>query len=243
MNRFINMLSRISGVFGGIAAIYLLCVTRPSADLTIDDMGVIIGILAILVTLLVAWNIYNAIGVEQRMKDVQQHQEDRQSEQERRFEDFRQEIDSKIKSIQTFTSAQASIINGNKENVNYAYISLFNALQGQIMIINEDKGYLQIYSHFQTALNALLKCKDFPSDIRHNIKVLLKMMKENLNKIPDDAKTMEEVFYKLNDEDRNEFIQNMEEISKSSRVEFSFEDRQLFMEIASKAKVIFENHS
>ena len=162
-------------------------------------------------------------------------------EQEKHFKDFRQEIASKIESIQTSTSAQVTIINGNKENVNYAYISLFNALQGQIMIINKDKEYLQIYSHFQTALYALLKCKDFPSEIRHNIKVLLAMMKENLNKIPDDAKITEDVFYKLNDEDKNEFIRNMEEISKSSREEFSFEDRQKFMEIETKAKNIFDN--
>lgn len=44
---------------------------------------------------------------------------------------------------------------------------------------------------------------------------------------------------RLYDEDRKEFIQNMDDISKSSREEFSFEDRQKFMQVTAKAMQIF----
>lgn len=244
MNRFIRISSHILGVFGGIVAIYLLCNKCPSNDLRIDYIGVIIGILAILVTLLVAWNIYNAIGVEQRMNGIMQRQKDHQSEQERRFEDYRKEIDSKIESIQSFTSSQIEQkIKTKVDSAKYAYIALFNTTQAQVSVAIKDKDYLQQYSYFQTALCALLQCNNFPSDIRFNIKVMLDEMSILVNQMSDEIMEVKNKTYSIHEEDKQEFIQNMEDISKSPREEFSFVDRQKFMEIATKAKEIFEKHS
>lgn len=243
MNSLIYILSQILGIFGGIVSIYLLCITCPSNSLTIDYIGIIIGILAILVTLLVAWNIYTAIGVDQRVNNALRQQNELQRNQERRLEDYRQEIDSKIESIQSFTSSKIEQqIKTKVESAKFAYIALFNTTQAQVSVVIEDKEYLQQYSYFQTALNALLKCNDFPSDIRFNIKVLLDEMKTLVNQMYDEVKEVENKTYYLHEEDKQEFIQNIENISKSSREEFSFEYRQLFMEIATKAKKIFEGN-
>ena len=46
--------------------------------------------------------------------------------------------------------------------------------------------------------------------------------------------------YKMDEDYKKEFIPNMEEISRSPRVEFSFEDRQKFMEISARALRFFE---
>lgn len=121
------------------------------------------------------------------------------------------------------------------------YIALFNTTQAQVAAAIKAKDYLQQYSHYQTALSALLQCENFPSDIRFNIKVMLDEMEELLKLMLAYSDEKNDENYKLHDEDKNEFIQNMEEISKSSREEFSFEDKQRFMEIAAKAKNIFDN--
>lgn len=243
MKRVIYILSQILGTIGGIVSIYLLCVTCPSKDLTIDYIGVIIGILAILVTLLVAWNIYTAIGVEQRVNNALRQQNELHRNQERKFEDYRQEIDSKIESIQSSTSSQIEQqIKTKAESAKYAYIALFNTTQAQVSVAIKDKDYLQQYSYFQTALSALLQCDNFPSDIRFNIKVMLDEMNTLVNQMYDEVKEVENKTYYLHEEDKQEFIQNIEDISKSSREEFSFEDRQKFMKIATKAKKIFEGN-
>ena len=61
----LRVTSHLTGIFGCITAIFLLCRDCPTNDVDFDYIGAIVGILAILVTLLVAWNIYSAIGVEQ----------------------------------------------------------------------------------------------------------------------------------------------------------------------------------
>ena len=243
MNRLIFISSQILGCFGGIISIYLLCVTCPSNDLAIDYIGVVIGILAILVTLLVAWNIYTAINVEQRINNALREQNEQHRNQERCFEDFRQEIDSKIKSIQSSTSSQIEQqIKTRAESAKYAYIALFNTTQAQVSVAIKEKDYLQQYSYFQTALSALLQCDNFPSDIRFNIKVMLDEMNTLVNQMSDEIEIVENKTYYLHEEDKHEFIHNIEDISKSPREEFSFEDRQKYMEIATKAKRIFEEN-
>lgn len=118
---------------------------------------------------------------------------------------------------------------------------MFNASQAQISVAIKDKDYLQQYSYYQTALLALLQCEDFPSDIRTNIKVILAEMEELLKLIDTHNDEKKGDIYKLHDEDKKEFIQNMEEICRSSREEFSFEDRQKYILIAAKAKQVFDS--
>lgn len=52
-----------------ICSVVAICVSLPSApELGIDYMGVIVGILSFLVTLLIGWQIYNAVTIEKRIK-------------------------------------------------------------------------------------------------------------------------------------------------------------------------------
>ena len=215
-----------------------------------DYIGVIIGILAILVTLLVAWNIYNAIGVEQKvdraLHNLEQKEKEAKDEKEKQKESldaFKCRIDSEIKTIRVSTTADIEQITDVSESYKHAYIALFNATQAQLSEINGDKDYLQRYSHYQTALNALLKCNHFPSDIKHNIDVLLAGMDNSINLLANHAKDANEECYKLYEEDREEFLKDMDEISKSTREEFSFERKLRFMKIANKAKELFEKLS
>ena len=231
---YIIVFSHLAGIFGCVVAIFLLCNDYPNIRSDIDYLGVIIGILAILVTLLVAWNIYSAIGTEKRVNNALSLQNEQEQKIEKKFEGLQSYVNAQIESIQN----QFAQILERAESDKEAYIMQFNALQGQVSIMNNDKDYLQQYAHFQTALNALLKCTHFPSDIRHNIETLLDMMDYILKKIPEESE-ISDVYYNLYDEDREEFITNMEEISKSPRKEFSFVHRQKFIGIASMAKELF----
>ncbi|MDD3040152.1 hypothetical protein [Bacteroides sp.] len=52
-----------------IFSIVAICVSLPSSpELGIDYIGVIVGILSFLVTLLIGWQIYNAVTIEKRIK-------------------------------------------------------------------------------------------------------------------------------------------------------------------------------
>ena len=235
MYKYLRILSHLSGIAGCTVAIYLLCNICPTNCVKFDYLGAIIGILAFLVTLLVAWNIYSAIGVEQRVNKAI-------GQQEENYENFRQEINSKIEAIKTSTSTQIEQqIEGRMKSAKLGYIALFNTTHAQVAAAIKAKDYLQQYSHYQTALSALLQCEKFPSDIRVNIKVMLNEMEELLKLMLVYSDEKNDEIYKLHDEDKKEFIQNMEEVSKSAREEFSFEDRQRFMKIAAKAKNIFDN--
>lgn len=53
-----------------ICSLVAICVSLPSApELGIDYIGVIVGILSLLVTMLIGWQIYNAIIIEKKIKD------------------------------------------------------------------------------------------------------------------------------------------------------------------------------
>jgi len=235
MNDFFRIMSHLAGIVGCIIAIYLLCRLCPTKAVDFDYAGTLVSILALLVPFLVAWNIYSAIGVEKKVEDIRLRQNGQAQRLERRFEELQSNVNAQIESIQN----QFDQMRERAESDKQAYIAQFNAVQGQISVVNNDKDYLQQYSHFQTALNALLKCTYFPSDIRHNIYTLLKMMEDSLENIPEKCEDIDE-YCNLYDEERKEFLYEMEEISKSPRKEFSFKHRQKFIEIASKAKKLFD---
>lgn len=241
MCKFLKICSHIAGIVGAAIAICLLCRVCPTNDVKFDYIGVIIGILALLVTLLVAWNIYSALGIERRIEEALDKQRQHNIEQKTDLDNFKKEIYSKIKTLETSIPTQIDQqIQNSLKSAKNAYISLFNTTQAQVAAAIKDIDYFQQYTHYQTALNALLQCDNFPSDIRINIKIMLAEMDALLKLIPiNDAEINRRMIF-LQDNDKNEFIQNMEEISKSSREEFSFEDRQKFMEIAAKATQIFK---
>lgn len=59
-----------------IMAIIALAKCAPSSQLHADYIGVIVGILALLVTALVGWQIYNAIGMQEAVKKFDRLQKD-----------------------------------------------------------------------------------------------------------------------------------------------------------------------
>lgn len=242
MYKNLRIFSHITGIIGAIISIFLLCREFPTTDVKLDYMGIIVGILALLVTLLVAWNIYSALGVERKFKEAMDEKVKHDKELRDDFDKFKDRISFRMESLKTRTSTQIEHIKAKMFSAENAYISLFNSTQAQVAALMEDNDYLQQYSHYQTALHALLQCNNFPSDIRANIKIILAEMEKLTELLAQHGEEMKDKIYCLCYEDQKEFVQNMEKISKSPREEFSFEDRQRFMKIAVKAKNIFDRH-
>lgn len=52
-----------------VCSVVAICVSLPSVpELGIDYIGVIVGILSLLVTMLIGWQIYNAVTIDKRIK-------------------------------------------------------------------------------------------------------------------------------------------------------------------------------
>ena len=79
-NKWKNEFGRIVAVFALILGVIAIChLFYRTEDLVFDYQGVLVGVLAILVTCLVAWNIYSAIDANQKIKEMQQEIENLKS--------------------------------------------------------------------------------------------------------------------------------------------------------------------
>ena len=64
---FCAVISTVSIIFSSV----VLCLYAPSKNLTFDYMGVIVGVLSLLVTILIGWNIYAIIDFNRRKDDLE----------------------------------------------------------------------------------------------------------------------------------------------------------------------------
>jgi tetratricopeptide (TPR) repeat protein len=69
-NRIKSYWSNCLSITAIICSVVAICVSLPSTpELGIDYIGVIVGILSFLVTLLIGWQIYNAVTIEKKVKE------------------------------------------------------------------------------------------------------------------------------------------------------------------------------
>ena len=57
-------------LFSLVASVTAICRTHPRTELGLDYIGVIVGVLALLVTMLIGWQIYNALSLEQKVSNI-----------------------------------------------------------------------------------------------------------------------------------------------------------------------------
>lgn len=57
-------------LFSLVASVTAICRTHPRTELGFDYMGLIVGILALLVTMLIGWQIYNALNLDRKVSDI-----------------------------------------------------------------------------------------------------------------------------------------------------------------------------
>lgn len=71
MSKYRNTITLILSAISIMVSVAALCRTYPhTSDLGMDYQGVIVGMLALLVTILIGWQIYTAINVKEELKDI-----------------------------------------------------------------------------------------------------------------------------------------------------------------------------
>lgn len=66
-------LSLILSSIAIVISVITICLTMPRTDMSIDYLGLITGILGVLVTVLIGWNIYMIIDFRQEMENLKQY--------------------------------------------------------------------------------------------------------------------------------------------------------------------------
>lgn len=119
MSKYGNTITLILSAISIMVSVAALCRTYPhTSDLGMDYQGVIVGMLAPLVTILIGWQIYTAINVKEELKDIK----------DLRREINKQERDIYIRSTNNlfeFQSAMFMMYDNKKEKSNSDIFQLY----------------------------------------------------------------------------------------------------------------------
>ena len=119
MSKYGNTKTLILSAISIMVSVAALCRTYPhTSDLGMDYQGVIVGMLALLVTILIGWQIYTAINVKEELKDIK----------DLRREINKQERDIYIRSTNNlfeFQSAMFMMYDNKKEKSNSDIFQLY----------------------------------------------------------------------------------------------------------------------
>lgn len=119
MSKYGNTITLILSAISIMVSVAALCRTYPhTSDLGMDYQGVIVGMLALLVTILIGWQIYTAINVKEGLKDIK----------DLRREINKQERDIYIRSTNNlfeFQSAMFMMYDNKKEKSNSDIFQLY----------------------------------------------------------------------------------------------------------------------
>lgn len=119
MSKYGNTITLILSAISIMVSVAALCRTYPhTSDLGMDYQGVIVGMLALLVTILIGWQIYAAINVKEELKDIK----------DLRREINKQERDIYIRSTNNlfeFQSAMFMMYDNKKEKSNSDIFQLY----------------------------------------------------------------------------------------------------------------------
>lgn len=119
MSKYGNTITLILSAISIMVSVAALCRTYPHiSDLGMDYQGVIVGMLALLVTILIGWQIYTAINVKEELKDIK----------DLRREINKQERDIYIRSTNNlfeFQSAMFMMYDNKKEKSNSDIFQLY----------------------------------------------------------------------------------------------------------------------
>ena len=97
--------SVILAIISVIFSIVALCNTCPRLikkdDFGFDYLGVIVGILALLVTVLIGWNIFSALGIQKEIKDMKKSMGEEYDRLNKRMDAFEKKSDEKIDELKS----------------------------------------------------------------------------------------------------------------------------------------------
>ena len=177
-NRIKSYWSNCLSIAAIICSVVAICVSLPSApELGIDYIGVIVGILSLLVTMLIGWQIWNVIAIDKRIDGKVKQTSDSLTESINvTKKEMIEYIEKANEKSQTEIMTSLLFIQGD----NFLFKSQFeNALLRYLDVISDiiEKPYIENYSD---AINAcILKAREAMRSVNNNeLKRVLKEEKK-----------------------------------------------------------------
>lgn len=177
-NRIKSYWSNCLSIAAIICSVVAICVSLPSApELGIDYIGVIVGILSLLVTMLIGWQIWNVIAIDKKIDGKVKQTSDSLTESINvTKKEMIEYIEKANEKSQTEIMTSLLFIQGD----NFLFKSQFeNALLRYLDIISDiiEKPYIENYSD---AINAcILKAREAMRSVNNNeLKRVLKEEKK-----------------------------------------------------------------
>lgn len=177
-NRIKSYWSNCLSIAAIICSVVAICVSLPSApELGIDYIGVIVGILSLLVTMLIGWQIWNVIAIDKKVDGKVKQTSDSLTESINvTKKEMIEYIEKANEKSQTEIMTSLLFIQGD----NFLFKSQFeNALLRYLDVISDiiEKPYIENYSD---AINAcILKAREAMRSVNNNeLKRVLKEEKK-----------------------------------------------------------------
>ena len=174
-NRIKSYWSNCLSIAAIICSVVAICVSLPSApNLGIDYIGVIVGILSLLVTMLIGWQIWNVIAIDKKIDGKVKQTSDSLTESINvTKKEMIEYIEKANEKSQTEIMTSLLFIQGD----NFLFKSQFeNALLRYLDVISDiiEKPYIENYSD---AINAcILKAREAMQSVNNN--ALKRILKE-----------------------------------------------------------------
>lgn len=213
MNKFWRIITYGGVPFSILGTVVCLCVFFPRIDnLGFDYMGIIVGILSLIITLLIGWNIYSALLLESRVKNIE-------------------DILSTIRAETAYNLHKQDKLRESTEE--YA-MGAMESMNGFVLLNNkEEKRYMLMYKCYTSAIMHFLRCDrrvfNHITDCLDNMEQILihwKSAKENRIKYNNFIKNTEG------------FENAINEIISSPSREFTAEQRKWFITLEERRKQI-----
>lgn len=174
-NRIKSYWSNCLSIAAIVCSVVAICVSLPSApELGIDYIGVIVGILSLLVTMLIGWQIWNVIAIDKKIDGKVKQTSDSLTESINvTKKEMIEYIEKANEKSQTEIMTSLLFIQGD----NFLFKSQFeNALLRYLDVISDiiEKPYIENYSD---AINAcILKAREAMQSVNNN--ALKRILKE-----------------------------------------------------------------
>ncbi|NLI37126.1 MAG: hypothetical protein GX416_11530 [Bacteroidales bacterium] len=205
----------VSAILISIIALCFAAYRTPI--LGFDYMGLLVGILAALVTALIGWQIFTTIGVEKKMSDVEKRVDNMNTLLEEEKKKINDELDNEERK------------RNSKENY---LIGKMNFLQGHVFQSLKEKKFFMIYNYYVQAIYYVLK-----SDSQNNIQPTL----DNMELCLSERKAATD-YDDYADVDIDKLNKKIDEIIMSKSPNFTPDQRRDFMRLDTIYREIWEKH-
>lgn len=168
MKKYLKIAKNISLLYSTILTTICICNIFPrSENLNFDYSGIIVGILSILITILIGWNIWNVIDMKTDIDKVK-----------KQFEDFYSSIHKKQEEL----DKKITELDKKQENIKYFGYAITDFCQVYSKLEPAKKDYFNTYCKSLNALRNFIKTDEklewYANACIYNMSEALRMAKE-----------------------------------------------------------------